>query len=46
MHLTCSDNLKPRVPDVNPSIDHLLESLKASLRTAYKLVEKANKRSH
>jgi hypothetical protein len=46
MQLPCSDNSKPRVADVNSSEDHRLESLKASLRTAYKLVAKANKRSH
>ena len=46
MQLPCNDNLKARCPNECSSQEHRLENLKTSLRTAYKLVAKANKRSH
>jgi len=46
MHLPCNDNLKARCSNENSSQGSCLENLKTSLRTAYKLVNKANKRSH
>ena len=46
MQLPGNDNLKARCPTENSSQDSRLEQLKASLRTAYKLVAKANKSSH
>ena len=46
MQLPGNDNLKARCPTENSNQDSRLEQLKASLRTAYKLVAKANKSSH
>jgi hypothetical protein len=48
MNLPSSDNLKAKVPEENENRDHSsrLESLKSSLRLAYKSVRKANRQSH
>ena len=46
MQLPCNDNLKARCPNECSSQEHRLGNLQTSLRTAYKLVAKANKRSH
>jgi len=46
LQLSVNDNLKARCHKENSSQDHRLEHLKVSLRTAYKLVAKANKSSH
>ena len=46
MQLPGNDNLKARCLTENSSQDSRLERLKVSLRTAYKLIEKANNSSH
>ena len=46
MEIPTNDNLKARVVTENPDLNHLLENVKASLRTAYKLAAKANQKSH
>ena len=46
MPLTTSENLKAKISKENPSHSQRLENLKASLRSAYKLVRGANSRSH
>jgi hypothetical protein len=46
MKLSSSENLKPQLPKENYSSDQGLENLKSSLRTAYKLAAKANRKSH
>jgi transposase InsO family protein len=45
MKLPCNDNLKARCPNENSCLDHRMEALNASLRTAYKFVAKANRGS-
>jgi len=46
MTLPSSDNLKARLPKKDSSQDQRLENLKSSLKTAYKLAAKANRKSH
>jgi len=46
IQLPGNDNLKARCPNECSGEEHRLENLKTSLKTAYKLVAKANKRSH
>jgi hypothetical protein len=46
MTLPSSDNLKARLPKEDSSQDQRLENLKSSLKTAYKLAAKANRKSH
>ena len=46
MQLPCNDNLKARCPNECSSQEHRSENLKTSVRSAYNLVAKANKRSH
>ena len=41
-----SNDLKAKIPTENSGHDSRLENLKSSLRLAYKLVKKANKKSH
>jgi hypothetical protein len=40
-----SDNLKARVKTDNPDLDHRLENLRASLKSAYKLAAKMNRKA-
>ena len=46
MPLPSSDNLKARVSRENPDHHRRLQNLKASLNTAYKCVNQANKKAH
>jgi transposase InsO family protein len=46
MTLPSRETLKPQLPKENFSPDQRLESLKSSLRMAYKLAAKANRKSH
>jgi hypothetical protein len=46
MTLPSRENLKPQLPKENFSPDQRLENLKSSLRMAYKLAAKANRKSH
>ena len=46
MTLPSRENLKPQLPKENFTPDQRLENLKSSLRTAYSLAAKANKKSH
>jgi hypothetical protein len=46
MMLPTNENLKAKIQGDNASHSHRLENLKASLRSAYKLVRVANSRSH
>ena len=46
MVLPNSNDLKAKVPTENSDHDSRLENLKSSLRLAYKLVKKANRKSH
>jgi len=46
MVLPNSKDFKAKIPTENSGYDSRLENLKSSLRLAYKLVKKANKKSH
>jgi hypothetical protein len=46
MTLPNSDSLKAQFPQDNPSHEQRLENLKSNLRLAYRLVAKANRKSH
>jgi len=46
MEIPNNDNLKARISSENPSQKRSLENLEASLNLAYKLVAKANRKSH
>jgi hypothetical protein len=46
MTLPSRENLKPQLPKENFSPDQGLENLKSSLRMAYKLAAKVNRKSH
>jgi len=44
--LPSTDNFKARLPKENTGEDQCLENLKSNLRLAYKLADKANRKSH
>ena len=46
MEIPNKDNLKAQITSEKPSQKRSLETLKASLNLAYKLVAKANQKSH
>jgi len=46
MVLPNSNDLEAKTPKENSDHDSRIETLKSSLRLAYKLVKKANKKSH
>ena len=45
-HLNTSENLRPKVPKLTRGPEQLIESLKASLRQAYRAVARANRKSY
>jgi hypothetical protein len=46
MSLPTSDDLKAKISKESPSHSQRLENLRSSLKSAYKMVKEANKRSH
>jgi hypothetical protein len=46
MEIPNNDNLKTRVETGNPDVDLHIRKLKASLKKAYELVAKPNRKSH